>query len=529
MNTKELLKFCMEKGLLVDEEVLSLFSETGDVEGVKVIIEKIKNHTQKRIITKKLFSENKETVNRFFSDLPEKNQKRLENLKIQLGISIKISKEISTEITKPIQTSDNWEIIGGSDKYSPEVKILSSNFSLGKKLEVKDFVTYFKNRYVEIKNILQNHYALNNLISINKISGDRSGFSIIGLVSSKHMSKNKNILLEVEDLTGKTKVFINNNKPDLFKKAEEVALDSVIGIAGSGKREILFANEIVFPDSVILERKKSPLDESALFIGDLHYGSKKFLEANFLKFIDYVNNKLPNTIESEKIKYLFIVGDLVTGIGNYPNQERDLKINDLEEQFVGVTELLSKIRIDVKIIITPGNHDCVRLMEPQPLFDEKYAWPLYNLKNVVLTENPVTVNIGAVKNFSGFNVLSYHGFSFPYYANTIPKLMVEKSMNSPEKIMAYLLKNRHLAPTHTSTQYFPSKEDTHLIKNIPDIFFAGHTHKSAVAYHNNILLVSSSSWEEKTPYQEKFGNEPDHCKVPMFNLKTRAVKILDFE
>jgi len=32
-----------------------------------------------------------------------------------------------------------------------------------------------------------------------------------------------------------------------------------------------------------------------------------------------------------------------------------------------------------------------------------------------------------------------------------------------------------------------------------------------------------------TPYQEKFGNTPDHCKVPMFNLKTRAVKILDFE
>jgi hypothetical protein len=32
-----------------------------------------------------------------------------------------------------------------------------------------------------------------------------------------------------------------------------------------------------------------------------------------------------------------------------------------------------------------------------------------------------------------------------------------------------------------------------------------------------------------TPYQEKFGNTPDHCKVPLLNLKTRAVKILDFE
>ncbi|HDK42809.1 MAG TPA: DNA polymerase II small subunit, partial [Candidatus Pacearchaeota archaeon] len=319
------------------------------------------------------------------------------------------------------------------------------------------------------------------------------------------------------------------NNQELYKKAEDVALDSVIGVNGSGKREILFAKEIVFPDSVIFERKKSPVEEHVLFIGDLHFGSKKFLEGNFLKLIDYLNNKVPNTPESEKIKYLFIVGDLVTGVGNYPGQEKDLKIKDLEEQFIMVSELLSKIRRDVKIIISPGNHDCVRLMEPQPLLDEKYAWPLYNLKNVILTENPATVNIGAVKDFPGFNVLTYHGFSFPYYANTIPKLMAEKVMNAPEKIMSYLLKNRHLAPAHTSAQYFPSKLDSHLIRQVPDIFFAGHTHKSAVSYYNNILLISSSSWEEKTPYQEKFGNEPDHCKVPMFNLKTRAVKMLDFE
>ena len=43
------------------------------------------------------------------------------------------------------------------------------------------------------------------------------------------------------------------------------------------------------------------------------------------------------------------------------------------------------------------------------------------------------------------------------------------------------------------------------------------------------LLVSISCWEEMTPYQEKFGNIPDHCKVPIFNLKTRKIKILDFE
>ena len=42
-------------------------------------------------------------------------------------------------------------------------------------------------------------------------------------------------------------------------------------------------------------------------------------------------------------------------------------------------------------------------------------------------------------------------------------------------------------------------------------------------------MISVSSWESKTDYMEKMGSEPDHCKIPMFNLKTRQVKILDFE
>ena len=206
-----------------------------------------------------------------------------------------------------------------------------------------------------------------------------------------------------------------------------------------------------------------------------------------------------------------------------------MKIVDLEEQFQKMAELLGKIRKDIKIIISPGNHDCVRIMEPQPLLNEKYAWPLYELENVIITENPAVINIGEREGFEGFDILTYHGFSFPYYANNIPKLMLEKTMNNPVKIMEYLLKNRHLAPTHASTQYFPNEKDSLLIRKSPDIFVSGHTHKSGVVHYNNVLIVSISSWEGWTPYQEKFGNTPDHSKVPMINLKTRQIKILDFE
>jgi len=532
MDTKQILKFCLEKGLLVDKDVLNLFNETADTESVKLIIEKIKSCTKQNVITKNIFYENKEKVNEFFYGLPKESQKELESLKIKLGLSIEISRE------KKILNEEEFKEILGDSKASQEnkesyeeneVKISYSIPPPYKKIEVQDFVTSFRNRFIEMRGFLQNHSKLENLISINKIYGSRQRISIIGMISDKAVTKNKNILLEVEDTTGKIKVLINKNKKEIYEKAENVALDSVIGFTGSGNGEIFFAEDIIYPDSILPERKNSYEEECVLFIGDLHFGSKRFMKQNFLKFIDYLNGGFQSNREYKKIKYLFLVGDVITGIGNYPNQEKDLEIIDLEEQFLGLAELLGKIRKDIKIIISSGNHDCVRLMEPQPFLDEKYAWPLYEMENVIITPNPCYVNIGTKKDFPGFTVLTYHGFSYPYYANNIPSLIQKKAMNCPEEIMKYLLKNRHLAPTHASTQYFPLEKDGLLIREIPDIFVSAHTHKCGVTYYNNILVISISCWEEMTPYQEKFGNVPDHCKVPMFNLKTRKIKILDFE
>lgn len=514
MNNSEILKFCVDNGLLLDSEVLGLFDEIKDVNSIKLILEKIKESTNQRVITKNLFNQNKEKVSQILTSLPNENQQAIKKLKINFGLNIEISKEIvykNNELQQNIQNS---------------VKVLTTPLNSNKKIEVGDFTKYFRNRFLEIRQILLGNYLLKNLVSINKLSSTRQNVSIIGIVSDKSVTKNKNIVFEVEDLTGKIKILVNQKNKELYEKANEVCLDSVLGFNGVGNNEIIFVNDVVFPEAVLSERKKSPLDESVLFVGDLHIGSRLFFEKNFDKFISFINSESP---EAKKIKYLFIVGDVVAGIGNYPAQEKDLIIKDIEEQFIFLSEKLKKIRRDVNIIISPGNHDGVRLMEPQPLFNEKYAWSLYDLKNVILTGNPAFVNIGSGNNFSGFDVLTYHGFSYPYYANIVPSLISNDAMKSPDKIMTYLLKNRHLAPSHTSVQYYPSEEDNLIIKKIPDIFVSGHTHKSAISYYNNILLISSSSWEGKTAYEEKLGAEPDFCKVPMFNLKSRAIKILDFE
>lgn len=518
IENQEIISFCLKKGILLDKEVLSLISQVQDVESAKILIEKLKEISQVKVLTKNTIVKNFEQVERVFDILPEEKRVKLQKLKINLGLSIEIVKEVSEE---PVKIE--------SQKEEEKVKILNNFFSPSKKVSVQDFVSHFRGRFNELKNILQERSELVNLTSINKISNERKIISIIGLISNKIVSKNKNILLEVEDLTGKIKVLINKNKTELYEMAEDLPLDSVVAFKGMGNREIFFVNDLFLPESSLPERKRSPVEEYALFIGDIHIGSNLFLEKNFLKFIDYLNGKVPNTPEVSKIKYLFIVGDLIAGVSNYPGQEKEISLPDLESHFQKAAELLSKIRSDIKIIISTGNHDGVRLMEPQPMFNEKYAWPIYNLKNVILTTNPSVVNFGAANFFSGFNLLLYHGFSFFYYADNIPSLIKQKAAHSPELVMDYLLKYRHLAPTHSSTQYFPLEKDSLLIREVPDIFLSGHTHKSGILYHNNILVISVSSWESMTDYQEKRGAEPDFCKVPMFNTKTGAIKILDFE
>jgi DNA polymerase II small subunit len=513
MEKKELLNYCSENGLLLDNSLINIFLNY-DAESIKLFLDKVKILFKKKFINKFLIEKNKEKVFKLLKEISLLKEKNLDNLIQDLNLEN--------------ENHFKEEVILSSSKEG-QVKIISSFPCIGKSLEVKDFVNHFRKRYEFMKNLMQEYSDLENLVSIGKISDNKQKFSVIGMVLNKRVTKNKNLILEIEDLTGKMNIVINSEKEDLMKESEDITLDSVIGFKGVGNREIMFVNQIIFPEIRLEKRKKSPVEEYALFTGDIHFGSKNFLYKSFNKFIEYLNGNLGNKEEVEKIKYLFIVGDLITGVGNYPNQEKDLNVSDLEEQFYKIAELLGKIRKDIKIIISPGNHDCVRLMEPQPLLDEKFAWPLYELDNVIITENPSWINIASRDNFEGFDVLMYHGFSFPFYANNIPKLMLSDSMNEPEKIMKYLLKNRHLSPTHGATQYFPLEKDALLIRKAPDIFVSGHTHKSGISYYNNILVISSSSWEGMTPYQEKFGNKPDHCKVPLVNLKTRAVKILDFE
>ena len=232
---------------------------------------------------------------------------------------------------------------------------------------------------------------------------------------------------------------------------------------------------------------------------------------------------------SKKIRYLFITGDNVDGIGIYPGQEAGLTINNLQLQYKKLAEYIGKIRKDITIFMCPGQHDASRIAEPQPAIDQTYAPELYEIKNLILLSNPAMVEIGATKSAPGLKVLMYHGANMHGLVDEIEDLRITKAVRTPTKIVKHLLIKRHLAPQHDSSDYLPTKEtDPFVIKEIPDIVATGDLHRSDVSMYNNILMIASSCWQSTTAFEEKIGHEPDPCKVPILNLKTGNVNILDF-
>jgi len=92
-----------------------------------------------------------------------------------------------------------------------------------------------------------------------------------------------------------------------------------------------------------------------------------------------------------------------------------------------------------------------------------------------------------------------------------------------------MLKRRHLAPTHSSVVYVPNAErDFLFIDESPDVLCTGEVHRLDIERYNGSLIITGSCWQAQTDFEEKVGNIPDPCKVPIFNLKTNELKILDF-
>ena len=439
-------------------------------------------------------------------------------------------------IDEAIEEAKTPEAPAANEEHPAEnVRVIYSYKEEPKKREPQDFVDYFNSRYRAIEKILKQHQELKNTISINKITNkkEKESTSIIGIVSNKQTTKNGNLLLVLEDPTGQRRVIINKNKPALFNEAKDIVMDEIIGVIGVNVDTIMFANNIVWPDiPTNKELKKSEKEKYALFLSDLHVGSSKFLPDDFEKFLKWINGEIGSEQQrniSKNVEYIFIAGDLVDGCGIYPEQDKELTIRDIYQQYRECADLLKQIPGHIPLIICPGNHDALRISEPQPILSKNFAKPMYELNNAIMVSNPSLVNINSSGSFSGFDVLMYHGYSFDYFVAQVDSLRNQGGYDRADLIMKFLLKRRHLAPSHLSTLYIPdAKKDPLVIEKVPDFFLSGHIHKSVTANYRNTTLICGSCWQSKTAFQEKVGHNPEPSRVPIVNLQTRDVKILKF-
>ncbi len=417
-------------------------------------------------------------------------------------------------------------------------EILFNYEEMDKKREINDFVSFFKHRYEFLKGILATRNQLSSAVSIKRLAVKNTNernesVAVIGLVNSISKTQKGNFIIAVEDPTGLINVLVSNDNPELVEICEDIVLDEVVGIEGALSKKMIYATRIYKPDIPFGSPiKKSPDEAYALFLSDLHVGSNMFLEDDLNRFLKWINQESGN--EEQKriaglVKYVFVLGDIVDGVGIYPGQEKELEIKDIYKQYEKAAEFIKKIPIEKNIFIIPGNHDALRLSEPQPALSKVYAAPFYTIPNVTLLTNPSSIRIHKRANFSGFDVLMYHGYSFDYYVANVDTIRRQGGYDRADLIMKFLLHTRHLAPTHTSSLYVPETRDDYLlIKEVPDFFVTGHIHKTSVSSYKGITLISGSCWQGRTSFQEKVGHHPEPSRVPIVNLQTREVKILNF-
>lgn len=509
---EEIINLVREKKLLLEKQLFDILNNFDDKELAKDFLEGLEKASGQKVITVSNLSKNFSYLQKAVNNLNGETKENVERFFIKLGVTLEITRESKVSVKNEVPKQDL------------DYKIFYADTGKGKKIEVKDFVGHFRARYQSIQRILMQRPEMQNLVSIGKLSNERQPVIMIGIVSGKRVTKNKNIIVTIEDLTGEVNVLVKFDNQELFAKADELMLDDVIAVKGAGNREFIFAQDIFWPDAFLPDKVRFNEDFNIVFISDIHTGSDRHLGKSFKKFLDWLNSSDEN---AKKVKYLFIVGDNVDGVGVFPGQENVLKLKSMKEQYSLLTSYLSQVPKHITMFMCPGQHDATRVAEPQPIIGRKYAEGLYGLDNLILVTNPSMVKL--VEGDKEFKILMYHGASIHHFINEIKELREMKAHRCPAKAVKHMLKRRHLAPAHGEVVYIPnSEEDPLVIKEVPDILCTGEVHRMDIESYHGVTIITGSCWQAQTDFEEKIGNIPDPAKVCMINAKTRELKLLDF-
>ena len=409
------------------------------------------------------------------------------------------------------------------DKYKVLKDTSNKSYTSG---EIGNLIEYFQNRYKKLSDILSKRPELRTWQKINEISENQTDLNLIVMITDIRSTKNGHYLIEVEDDTGSLPILVSKDNDELIRAAKNLMKDEVIGViaqkrAGQSENQLAICQNIIDPGVPRMPRKE--VDFGTVFTSDIHIGSVTFLEDAFVRFTRWLNGDFGNEEQREmanNVKYMIVGGDIVDGIGVYPNQDKELAIKDITLQYDEAARLLGDIRSDIKIIITPGNHDASRVAEPQPAVPEKYAKSLYKLNNVEFLSNPSMVSL------DGLEVLIYHG-------RGIDDMVMGSNDFSHERndlVMKEFLNKRHLAPLYGERTPLASELEDHLvIDRVPDVLHTGHVHINTYTNYNGIHCINSGTFQTQTEFQKIYNIVPTPAEVPIIDVggNYRQLKFID--
>jgi DNA polymerase II small subunit len=379
---------------------------------------------------------------------------------------------------------------------------------------------YFVDRYLKISSILRSRADLSPYYPLRKARSlpDGSEGKTIVMLYEKHEN-----YLVVEDPETTVKIMIPKDcSRDLREKIDRLVPDSVIGVAFRVSGSKLFCRSLIFPDVPIKKARVAEEDVSVLMTSDIHFGSQKFSEKAFRRMIRWLRGGGLSERERNqafKIKYIVIAGDLVDGVGVYPQQEKELQVKDVEKQYEMLLEILSQIPEYIRIIIIPGNHDAAPRALPQPPIFREYMKRMEASRNLLSLSNPCMVSLHGVR------FLIYHGTSM----EDIATFSKNASYDKPDNSMELMLQFRHLAPVYGSrTPLLTQGPDELVVEEVPDVFHTGHVHVFRSRVYKGIRLVNSGTWQERTKYQEQMGIMPTPNIAGILELKTGNFSEISF-
>jgi DNA polymerase II small subunit len=390
--------------------------------------------------------------------------------------------------------------------------------------EKKNFFKIFESRYKKTLKILssrpesrqlrkiKNIKEFRNKSRFNSLDKENGGPRIIdsvfvaGLIMLKKNRMN-DVELVIDDTTGSIPAVCRTR--DLISEASTLVLDQMLMLEISpSKRNSndFIVKDIIFPDIPEHVPSKSGTESYVALISDLHVGSKYFMEKEFKDFVSWLSS---DDDIVRKINFVCIAGDIVDGIGIYPNQDRELIDLNIKSQISYAADLLEKIPKRMHVFLIPGNHDPGRRALPQTALTNLRDFK--SLENFSILGNPSFIELNRVK------LLMFHGQSLDDVIATVPGL----SYSKPVEAMKILLRSRHLSPIYGNrTPIAPESEDMLVIDDVPDVFHAGHVHITQVGRYKGTLIVNSGAWQRQTKFQQTMGINPTPGICILVNLAT---------